>query len=103
MPYITLLGQKSSHNKIPVINSNQALVTIQGITVNVYGGAVAQHEIWDEDHWKSRCPILVNHQQSFVTIQNKPIFIIGDSADCGTILIPAGKPPKSMQQIVQIS
>lgn len=102
MPHITILGQKTDHGA-SVNYSNQFLITIKGITVNVKGGTIDKHEIWHEDHWKSSCPALTNHKQSYVTINNLPIFIIGDSTDCEAALIAEGKPPKPKQDFIQIS
>ena len=98
MPFISLLGQKSTHGA-PVVNSAQSLVTIKGITVNVKGGSVSPHRI----HHKSHPTPLTNHMQSYVTIEGKPIFLLGDSAKCGSVLCPTGKPPKGKQNFVQIS
>lgn len=102
MAFITILGQKTDHG-VNVITSNQSLVTIKNITINVLNGTISKHEIRDDDHWKSSNPLLTNHQQSYVTIQNKAIFVIGDSADCEAALIAEGKPPKPKQDFIQIS
>lgn len=104
MAFITLLGQKSSHHTgATVIDSNQSIITIKGITINVMYGFISRHSYNHHDHWTVSNPILTNHMQSFVTINNLPIFLIGDTADCGSQLCVDSQSKKPLQDFIQIS
>lgn len=102
MPYITLLGQKSTHGP-PVVASNQSIITILNKTINVKNGVVAGHSYDDHDHDSTGKISLVNNMQSYVTINNLPIFLIGDSSGCGSTLCPDPNSKKPQQEFVQIS
>lgn len=102
MPFVTILTQNTTHPscKTPVVDSNQSIVTIQNLTVNVMGGTIASHKI---HHHKHSSPKLTNNSQSYVTINGLPIFVIGDGGSCGTILCPDPQSKKSKQQFIQIN
>lgn len=99
MSYISLLGQYSSCD-VNVVDSGQYIIYIKGLPINVAGGSLPEHCSLPYHN-----PILTNYKQSFVTINNKPIFLIGDSAACGATLIPDPnkKPPKPLQEFISIS
>ena len=98
MPYITLLGQKSSHGP-SVVASNQGIISIKGLTINVTGGNITVHY----SHPTHTDIFLVNNMQSYITINSLPIFLIGDSTACGSILIPDPQKKKPQQEFIQIS
>lgn len=102
MPYITLLGQYSSHGT-NVVNSNQFTITILNKTINVENGAVAGHSYHHDDHDSIGEISLINNMQSYVTINGMPIFLIGDSSGCGSILCPDPNSKKPQQEFIQIS
>lgn len=97
MPYITLLGQCSGHGPT-VASSGQGFIFIKGIPVNVEGGTVGAH---GSPH--PHDVTLTNNMQSYVTINNLPIFLIGDSATCGATLIPDPEKKKPKQDFISIS
>lgn len=98
MPYITLLGQCTGHGP-KVVDSNQTPITINGLTINVMGGKIVPH--WS--HPTHTGIALVNNMQSYVTINGMPIFLIGDSTQCGSVLIPDPQKKKAQQEFIQIS
>ena len=99
MPYITLLGQFTSHGPV-VIDSGQVTISINNQPINVFGGLIPVHSVALHVHDEIN---LQNFMQSFVTINNLPIFLIGDSTACGSVLIPDPQKKKPQQEFIQIS
>ena len=94
---IAILGQPTNHN-VSVVEPNNYLITINNTPIDVFGAKGAGHL----HGLVTYIDVFTIPQQTYITIQNKPILIINDGGSvCGSNIIHV-KDDKSLQNFIYI-